>query len=59
MNHLRLQDKTFHVVLYCFQADVLAFSLQLSWQEVGCTEKAAGLQRVAHMIEELEGTGKS
>lgn len=59
MNCLGLQNKTFHVVLYCIQAEVLALSPEQSWREFGCTEKVAGLQRVAHMIEELEGPGKS
>lgn len=36
---LSLQDKTFPVVLYCIQAEVLPLSLELSWQEVGCTEE--------------------
>lgn len=33
-----LHDKTFPV-LYCIQAEVLSLSLELSWQEVGCTEE--------------------
>lgn len=41
MNYLRLQDKTFPVVLYRIQAEVLALSLDLSWQEIGWTQEGS------------------